>query len=642
MLKTTQIVPLICLCVLFCTNDLYAQKKKVAKTATPPAKTVTAPPVVVAAPPKVLSQDYQYFIDLTKVKDDQLTVELLVPQAHLKDKEEVLFYLPKIVPGTYSIYDFGRFVKNFQAQDEKGGNLSALKIDDNTWRIIGAKKLYKITYQVEDTYDSPQTNVVFEPAGTNIEEGKNFVLNTHGFFGYFQDLKRLNYTVNISKPEGFYGATSLKTTFSDAKTDQYKINNFMELVDAPMMYSKPDTTVMNVGGAEILVAVYSPTGLVESKFVAQNIKDILEAQKEYLGGKLPIEKYAFIIYLFKGMSASGAYGALEHSYSSLYFLPEMNPANIAQTIRDIAAHEFFHIVTPLSIHSEEIHDFDFIQPKMSKHLWLYEGVVEYFAGHVQMKQGVISIDDYLASMRGKIMNAESYKKIPFTELSAKCLDTYKDQYGNVYEKGALIALCLDLKLRQLSKGQKGLQELVFALSKEYGKEKAFKDEELFDKIAALTYPELREFFKDYVEGNKPLPLSELLGQVGITYIPRRTSNEMSLGSVSLGVNPSGRIEVADISEMDEMGEEFAYQTGDVILELNKQKVTPDNLTEIVANYKKTAKVGDDVRIVVERNGKKVKLKAKARMKTEDEFHVLQLGTAPSPQQLALRKAWINY
>ncbi|MFY7787782.1 MAG: peptidase M61 [Thermoflexibacteraceae bacterium] len=637
---TTRIFSLICLCVLCYTNDLYAQKKKVTQP-NKPTTAVAVPPAAVVEIPKVLNSHYQYFIDLNKVKEDLLTVELLVPQAQLKDKEEVLFYIPKIVPGTYSIYDFGRFVKNFQAQDEKGGSLSALKIDDNTWRIIGAKKLYKITYQVEDTYDSPQTNVVFEPAGTNIEEGKNFILNTHGFFGYFQDLKRLSYEINIAKPEGFYGATSLKTTFSDAKTDQYKINNFMELVDAPMMYSKPDTTVMNVGGAEILVAVYSPTGLVESKFVAQNIKDILVAQKDYLGGKLPIEKYAFIIYLFKGMSASGAYGALEHSYSSLYFLPEMNPSNIAQTIRDIAAHEFFHIVTPLSIHSEEIHDFDFIQPKMSKHLWLYEGVVEYFAGHVQAKQGLMGIENYLASMRGKIMNAESFKKIPFTELSSKCLDTYKDQYGNVYEKGALIGLCLDLKIRQLSQGQKGLQELMFALSKEYGKEKAFKDEELFDKIAALTYPELREFFKEYVEGNKPLPLPELLAQVGITYISRRTSSEMSLGSISLGITPAGRIEVADISEMDEMGEEFGYQTGDVILELNKQKITQDNLKDAVANYKKTAKVGDDVKIVVERNGKKVKLKAKARMKTEDEFHILQLNPDASPQQLALRKAWIN-
>ena len=54
---------------------------------------------------------------------------------------------------------------------------------------------------------------------------------------------------------------------------------------------------------------------------------------------------------------------------------------------DNAAHEFFHIVTPLSIHSEEIQYFDFNQPKMSEHLWLYEGSTEYHAHMVQEKYG---------------------------------------------------------------------------------------------------------------------------------------------------------------------------------------------------------------------------------------------------------------
>jgi predicted metalloprotease with PDZ domain len=46
---------------------------------------------------------------------------------------------------------------------------------------------------------------------------------------------------------------------------------------------------------------------------------------------------------------------------------------------DVVSHEFFHIVTPLSIHSKEIQDFDYNDPKMSQHLWMYEGVTEYFA-----------------------------------------------------------------------------------------------------------------------------------------------------------------------------------------------------------------------------------------------------------------------
>jgi predicted metalloprotease with PDZ domain len=47
-------------------------------------------------------------------------------------------------------------------------------------------------------------------------------------------------------------------------------------------------------------------------------------------------------------------------------------------MKDVVSHEFFHIVTPLTIHSKEIHYFDYNSPKMSN-LWMYEGVTEYFA-----------------------------------------------------------------------------------------------------------------------------------------------------------------------------------------------------------------------------------------------------------------------
>jgi predicted metalloprotease with PDZ domain len=50
---------------------------------------------------------------------------------------------------------------------------------------------------------------------------------------------------------------------------------------------------------------------------------------------------------------------------------------LVKSMMDVVSHEFFHIVTPLSIHSKEIQYFDY-NPKMSEHLWMYEGVTEYF------------------------------------------------------------------------------------------------------------------------------------------------------------------------------------------------------------------------------------------------------------------------
>ncbi len=458
---------------------------------------------------------YSGSINLNNVQEDKLQVTVNVPSTN---QSEIEYHIPKIVPGTYSISDFGRFITEFKAMESDGSILKSEKLSDNKWLIKTAEKLQQISYWVEDSYDTDKGNAIFEPAGTNIEEGKSFVLNTFGFFGYLKGKKNLPYEVNITHPEELYGGTSMVDENDDPLVDTFKASNYFNLADAPIMYSEPDTTTLMVGGAEILVQVYSPNKVMDSKFVMENISEILNAQKDYLGGTLPIKKYAFLIYLLGGPSLSGGFGALEHSYSSMYTLPEVNPILLAQTVKDVAAHEFFHIITPLNIHSEEIGSFDFIEPEMSQHLWMYEGVTEYSAGHVQVKHGLMDLENYLNVIEGKIVQSKSFQDdLPFTRMSKLCLDEHKDQYQNVYQKGALIGMALDIKLRKLSNGAYGVQDLMQDLARFYGKETSFKDDELFDKIVSLTFPEVREFFNQYVAGPNSLPYKELFSDVGLLF-----------------------------------------------------------------------------------------------------------------------------
>lgn len=589
---------------------------------------------------------YHFSINLTQVKEDKLEVELITPKI---DKDEISYFMPKIIPGTYSIYDFGRFISDFKAFDKQGNELKVIPKGDNEWVISAAKKLYKITYWSEDTYDTKQNNFVFEPAGTNIMEKENFILNANGFFGYFSEMKRSNYELTFTKPKGFYGATSLVATTSDETKDVYNVEDYHLLVDSPLMFSEPDTTILNVGGAQIVVAVYSPNDVLSSEQVAESLKELLEAQKNYLGGTLPIKKYAFIIYLFSGNSGSGSLGALEHSHSSLYFLPEAPPQYLMPLIIDVSAHEFFHIVTPLSIHSEEIHYFDFNTPKMSRHLWMYEGCVEYFAHHVQVNQEMSDIEVFLKTIKEKMKAANTDFKtdLAFTELSLECLGAEEDQYGNVYEKGALIGLCLDLKLNQLSGGKYHLMTLMQDLSKIYGTENPFKDEELFDKITELTYPEIREFFKKYVEGSEALPLEELFKTVGISYQDKVERKDISFGGVDFGIDAEDNIVVARTTNIDKVGLDMGYQSGDRIISVNKIAVTIQNAAEVLQKIKKELKEGDKLTILVKREDKKgrlktKKLKAKVREVTTNDEYVFELSENISEEQRKLLRTWIKW
>ena len=128
---------------------------------------------VAATEKDTLMNTYQFSLDLTQVKEDKLMVNLVTPRL---DVDEVIYRIPKIVPGTYEIYDFGRFISDFNVYDTEGKLMEYEKADINSWKIKNAKRMRSISYMVDDTWDTPvKESFVFEPGGTNIQENKNFV-----------------------------------------------------------------------------------------------------------------------------------------------------------------------------------------------------------------------------------------------------------------------------------------------------------------------------------------------------------------------------------------------------------------------------------------------------------------------------------
>ncbi len=418
------------------------------------------------------------------------------------------------------------------------------------------------------------------------------------------------------------------------------------------MYSKADTAVIKVGNTEVLIGSYSPNGMITAKQIAESVGEVLQAQKEYLGGKLPVDKYAFIFYFTDQQVTS--YGALEHSYSSFYYMPEATIEDINQQLRDFVAHEFFHIVTPLTIHSEEIHNFDFNDPKMSKHLWLYEGVTEFFAGNVQVKYGLISPEEYLNVLRQKMITASQFlDTVPFTDISKFTLDKYKDQYYNVYQKGALIGMCLDIKLRKLSNGKYGMQNLVADLGKKFGKSKAFQDEQLFTEITALTYPEIGEFLKRYVGGDEVLPLQEVFKLVGVNYMPELSVMELSLGleNNALTVVPvegKPKLAIANADYVNEQGKMLGFKTGDILVKINGEDL-PDlgpEFGNVIGKHQQNLKEGGTLSYTVLRKNeageeKPVELKSTLKKIERKKRFVLTFEPNATPEQLATRKAWLS-
>ena len=291
---------------------------------------------------------------------------------------------------------------------------------------------------------------------------------------------------------------------------------------------------------------------------------------------------------------------------------------------------------------------------MSEHLWMYEGVTEYFASSVQVKYGLISHEEFLEVMQDKMVTADQYNDtLPFTDLSRFTLDKHHDQYDNVYQKGALIGMCLDIKLRKLSNGKYGLRDLMLQLSEKYGKSRPFKDEELFPVITSMTYPEIGNFLKTYVSGSTPLPFEDVLRDVGIDYLEEETYEDFSLGisNAEIGlttVENKQRLQIADTSDQNEMGKALGLTKDDVLVGMNGERLPdlgPDLGEFIQRQFQRLPQLKTLSYTVLRKDasGKlnEVVLSAPVMKVNVTRRHQLQINPSATAAQVNIRNAWLN-
>jgi predicted metalloprotease with PDZ domain len=530
-------------------------------------------------------------LDLINVIDDKVNVSI---DPGVFQTEVVTFKIPKTVPGTYSTDDYGQYIEDLVAFDYNGNVLKVSRPDKNTWVIANGKNLDRLTYKVNDTYDTERevTEAVFSPAGTNILAGENFMLNLHGFIGYFDGFKEVPYQLEISKPENLESTTSLTLIESkelNPNTDSYYASRYFEVIDNPILYAEPNKEKFQINDITVTLSVYSPNGAYKASDLKERTEKMMAAQKAFLGDIDGTKEYSILLYLstMEDTDANG-FGALEHHTSTVVVFPEAIPKErLEQAIVDVVSHEFFHIVTPLTVHSKEIQFFDFNDPKMSQHLWMYEGTTEYFANLFQINQGLISEEGFYERIMGKINNSKAYDdSMSFTVMSSNILnEPYKSNYANVYEKGALINMCLDILLRTKSNGQKGVLWLMKELSKNYGKDVPFEDTKLIDEIVALTYPEVRNFFDTHVIGEVPIDYSEYLAKVGLATVRENKQTGYFLDGeipfIDVDQENGNTIYVREGIELSSFYDRLGIQGGDVIKSINGTSVDLESIRQII-------------------------------------------------------------
>ena len=213
-------------------------------------------------------------------------------------------------------------------------------------------------------------------------------------------------------------------------------------------------------------------------------------------------------------------------------------------------------------------------------------------------------------------------------------------------------MCLDIKLRQLSEGKYGLQNLVADLSKKYGKAKPFEDAKLFDEITALTKPEIGEFLRKYVGGPERLPLKEIFGLVGIKYVEKFISPELTLGLESNAVTISEeggtpKLAIAKAQLLNAQGKALGFKDGDVLIKINGELIPyNEQFKAFFERQQQGLQQGKKLSYTVlrkneEGTSQEVELTADAMVVDREVKHLLGFDDEAPPAQLALRQSWIS-
>ena len=584
-------------------------------------------------------------LDLVNVVDDKVQVTVFPPAL---SGTSVDYTFARIIPGTYAIADYGRYVESVQAFDKNGGQLKVNKKDVNTWTISDPSQLQKLIYLVNDTYDNEKgdafsegSTTIFSPAGTNILAGKNFVLNMCGFVGYFEGAKDIPYSLYITHPEALVASTSLSDLDNTASKDLFSVPRYAEMVDHPIMYAAPDIATENIAGMEVILSVYSPRNkAINAKELFPELSRMMKAQKNYLGAINNTKKYAVLTYITSmGADDAKGLGALEHNTSTTAtFADNMKKDELIHVI----SHEFFHTLTPLKVHSREIQDFNFRNPVMSKHLWMYEGFTEYFAQHFQVHEGLVTEEKFFAAMAGKETNSKSMYKdnMSFTEMSKNVLDPkVKSQYPNVYEKGALMAMCLDIILREKTNGKTGLLHVMGELVKKYGDEKPFNDDEIIDEFTRMTYPEVGDFLQRHVVKGEPIPYEVYLAKVGMAKatvpVPTLTAFFAEKRQPVIGIDPKEKLILAN-SIPNDFYNSLGVKAGDVLLSFNGQVFDASDPTKVLMSGVGVEEGSEGV-MKIRRDGKEMELKGKVKLNYEDGLGY----KVTDPSKAALKNAWLK-
>ncbi len=453
------------------------------------------------------------------------------------------FRLPTWIPGSYLIREFARHVVTLRA--ESGGRQVAVaKTAKDTWQCAPCSGPLVVTYDVY-AWD-------LSVRGAHLDHTHAFFNGTSVFLSPVGMEQRVC-EVTIARPEGdAYADWRLITSLPRLAAPAYgfgtfRAANYDELIDHPVEMGTFALGSFAAGGVRHDVAITGRHDCDLERLTA-DLARVCTEQIDFFGGAPnsapPMDYYAFLT-----TALGDAYGGLEHRASTALVCTRDNlpragmkePSDNYIDFLGLASHEYFHTWNVKRIKPAVFIPYDLAREGYTRQLWIFEGFTSYYDNLMLVRSGLITVDQYIGLLGQdvtKVLRGAGRGKQSVADSSFDAWIKYYRQDENspnavvsYYVKGALVALLLDLKLRQESAAT--LDDVMRALWQRYGQTGIGVPEDGVRRIATeLSGRDLSDFFARYVEGTDELPVAEALAAFGIELHLRSADGNKDTGGKS--------------------------------------------------------------------------------------------------------------
>lgn len=537
--------------------------------------------------------------------------------------------MPAWTPGYYQLLNYAINVTNFKATDETGKEITWNKNNPNSWHL-----------QTENT---KRLEISYDVKATTQFVAQSFLDSTHGYivpagvFLYVDKMIEHPVTVTIVPYKDWANvATGLEPVAGKQFT--YTATDFDILYDSPLL----------IGNLEMLPAFYVKgiphyfTGYKLGEFnreeFIKDLKKIIEGGVDIIGD-IPYKHYTFL-------AIGPGRGGIEHLNSTTISFDgsSMKTAESKKRMLAFLAHEYFHHYNVKRIRPVELGPFDYDKGNRTKMLWVSEGLSVYYEYLILKRKGLITQEELLNTFRGNMMAYENKPGHLYQSVAEASYETWSDgPFGRTgdevnktisyYDKGPVMGLLLDLKIRHETKNKRSLDDLMRLLYNRFYKQlkRGFTEEELRTACETIAGTSLHEFF-EYIYTVKEPDYPKYFSYAGLAI----DTVPVALPGAWLGVSTRYRNDSLVVTAVDWNSPAWnaGIRSQDKILLADAVKKSKKEFDELLAGKA----TGEKIKLLVLHNNSTKESEIILSKKLEKTF-VISPVTNPNKLQVDILKDW---